>query len=419
MRIIADLHIHSKYSRGCSKDLNIENLEKWARIKGIGLLGTGDFTHPEWEIELKQKLTDDGKGILKTKTGFPFILQTEVSLVYSQDGKGRRVHVVILAPSFNISDKITNYFKDAGRVDYDGRPIFKISAKKLTADLKEISDEIEIIPAHIWTPWFSLFGSKSGFDDIKQAFGEQIRHIYALETGISSDPLMNYHVSQLDRFQMVSFSDCHSYWPWRLGREATVFDIELTYKNLINAIRTGDGLVETIEVDPNYGKYHFDGHRNCGICFSPKETFGHKGICPLCKKPLTIGVQYRVDELSDRETTRKINAKPFKTIIPLHEIISKVIESGINTKKTWEIYNLLIDKFKTEFNVLLDAKKSELKEIIDGKLVDAIILNRKGKIKVIPGYDGEYGILILSKKDIPKKKVMTIKQTPQKDLLDF
>ena len=325
MRIIADLHIHSKYSRGCSKELNLSNLEKWARIKGLGLLGTGDFTHPEWIKELKENLTGDGTGILKTKSGFPFVLQTEISLIYSQGGKGRRVHVLILAPGFEVSDRITAYFKKNGRVDYDGRPIFKISAQHLVKDLREISEDIEVIPAHIWTPWFSLFGSNSGFDSVEEAFGDQAEHIHSLETGLSSDPGMNWRLSSLDRYQLVSFSDSHSYWPWRLGREATVFDIELNYKSLLKALRTGEGLVETIEVNPNYGKYHFDGHRNCGVSFSPEQTTQTRGICPVCKRPLTIGVLSRVEKLADRSEGYKLkNAKPYRSLIPLSELIAKV-----------------------------------------------------------------------------------------------
>ncbi len=413
MRLITDLHIHSKYSRGCSKDLDLKNLEKWARIKGINLLGTGDFTHPKWISELKSSLKEDGSGILKTKTGFPFVLQTEISLIYSQDGKGRRVHVIILAPSFQVVDKITEYFKSNGRIDYDGRPIFKIPAKKLVKDLRNISGDIEVIPAHIWTPWFSLFGSKSGFDSIKDAFGDEAKHIHALETGLSSDPKMNLRVSQLDNYFLVSFSDIHSYWPWRLGREATIFDIDLTYKSLLAAIRTGNGLVETIEVDPNYGKYHFDGHRNCRVSFSPKETKRYKGICPVCRKPLTIGVQYRVDELADRPEASKIKSKtarPFKHIIPLSEIIGKAIDSKESSKKTWAIYNSLIEKFGNEFNILLNVKKEGLLAVVDERIADFILKNRKGEVEVIPGYDGEYGIPLFSEDD--KKKIKKIDIIP-------
>ncbi|MBR9690426.1 DNA helicase UvrD [Candidatus Woesearchaeota archaeon] len=419
MRIIVDLHIHSKYSRGCSKELDLKNLEKWAKIKGVQLLGTGDFLHPQWIQELKRDLKEDDTGILKTKTGFPFVLQTEVSLIYTQDGKGYRMHMVILAPSFEVVDKLIGYFTSHGRVDYDGRPIFKIPAPQLVRELKEISDDIEIIPAHIWTPWFSLFGSKSGFDSMTDAFKDQKKHIYALETGLSSDPEMNWQWSELDNYQLVSFSDLHSYWPWRIGREATVFDIELTYKNLLKAIRTGEGLVETIEVNPNYGKYHYDGHRNCAVSFSPKQTRQHNKICPVCKKSLTIGVEYRVEELKDRDDEKPKNKKPFKHLIPLHEIISKYLGAGINTKKVWDTYNKLIAKFDNEFNILLNVKKDELQKVISEKLTDYILRNRKGEIKVIPGYDGEYGIPVFEEKDKPATEKPKMKTSPQKGLSDF
>ena len=218
MKIIADIHIHSRFSRATSKQLNIQNLEKYAKIKGVELLGTGDFTHPEWIKELKQELKEDGSGILKTKTGFPFILQTEISLIYTQDGSGRRVHLIVLASNFEVVEKITEYLKTHGRVDYDGRPIFKIPCDEFVRELKKISEEIEVIPAHIWTPWFSLFGSKSGFDSVEECFKEQSKHIFALETGLSSDPAMNWRLSALDKYTLVSNSDLHSFWPWRIGR---------------------------------------------------------------------------------------------------------------------------------------------------------------------------------------------------------
>ncbi len=327
MRIIFDLHVHGRFSRATSNQLSIENLEKWAKIKGVDLLGTGDFTHPEWFAELKEQLKDDGTGILRTKKGFPFILQTEISLMYTQD-KGRRIHILLLAPNFKIVEKITEYFKKIGRVDYDGRPIFGKSIIEVTKSLKAISEDIEIIPAHIWTPWFGLLGSKSGFDSFEEAFGDQIKHIHAFETGLSSDPKMNWRLSKLDKYTTLSFSDLHSFWPWRIGREATIFDLpKLTYKNLIKAIRTKKGYMGTIEVNPAYGKYHFDGHRLCHFSCSPKEAIKkYNNICPVCHKPLTIGVEHRLEELADRpESYKPKNASPFKTLLPLHELLAKVI----------------------------------------------------------------------------------------------
>ncbi|KYK26140.1 hypothetical protein AYK26_00805 [Euryarchaeota archaeon SM23-78] len=409
MRIIADLHLHSRYSRACSAELSIPNLEKWAKVKGLGLLGTGDFSHPEWQKELKKELKEDGTGILKTKDGFPFVLQNEISLIYTQKYKGRRIHLVVLAPSFEIVDKITEYLKSKGRVDYDGRPMFNIPCSEFVEALMKISEDIEIIPAHIWTPWFSLFGSKSGFDSVEECFGDKAKYIHALETGLSSDPEMNWRLSKLDKYRLVSFSDSHSFWPWRIGRESTVFELkELTYNNLIKALRTDEGLVETIEVDPNYGKYHFDGHRNCGISFSPEESKKHNGMCPVCKRPLTIGVLNRVDELADRKIGEKSkDAKPFKKIIPLHEILSLVLKSGMATKKVWVKYYEILKAGKNEFDILLKVPKEELIKVADEKMVDTILKNREGKLEIKPGFDGEYGVPLLNgeeafKEDKPK-----------------
>ena len=416
MDYISDLHIHSRFSRACSKYLTIESLEKWARIKGVNLLGCGDFTHPEWIKEIKSNLTDNGKGIFLTKTNFPFILSSEISLIYTQDNKGRRVHLVLLAPSLDVVDKITSFLLTLGRIDYDGRPIFKLSCRDMTKKLKEISEEIEIIPAHIWTPWFSLFGSKSGFNTVDEAFGDQSHQIYALETGLSSDPEMNWTISGLDKYQLVSFSDSHSYWPWRLGREATILDLEeLSYQNIIKALRTGGGLKMTIEVDPSYGKYHIDGHRNCGIELEPSESIKINNICPVCKKPLTIGVLQRVESLADLEVGRKKeNFIPFLRLLPLHELISLIYKWPLNSKKTWAIYDSLIEKFDNEYNILLNI--NDFQGLIDEDLINAIISNRKGEIKVKPGYDGVYGIPILGDVEI---KPNVIKEKKQKDLTDF
>ena len=401
MKIIADLHLHSKFSRATSKSLDIPNLEKWARVKGLNLLGTGDFTHPKWIEEIKSNLTEENQGIFKTKTGMPFVLQSEVSLIYTDAGKGRRVHNVMLAPSLDVVAQITEYLKKKGRVDYDGRPIFKIPCNEFAENLMSISKDIEIIPAHIWTPWFGLLGSMSGFDSVEEAFKEKTKYIHALETGLSSDPMMNWRLSKLDKFALISTSDSHSFWPWRIGREATIFDLkELTYNSLITALRTKQGLTGTIEVDPAYGKYHWDGHRACNVCLSPKESMKLNKLCPKCGKEMTIGVEYRVEELADREYGFKPkDAKIFYKVIPLSEIISSLISSGVASKKTWEIANKLTARFGSELNVLLEAPEEELKKLVDQNLVDAIMKNRQGKIEIQPGYDGEYGIPIFKESD--------------------
>jgi len=393
MHTIADLHIHGRFSRACSKDLSIATLEKYARIKGVHLLGTGDFTHPLWIKEIKENLTEQDNGFLKTKTGFQFMWTTEISLIYTQ-GHGRRIHNVVFAPSGEVAQQITDYLATRGRLDYDGRPIFKIPCPEFTEQLKSISRDIEIIPAHAWTPWFSLFGSKSGFDTIQECFGDQTKHIHAIETGLSSDPPMNWRLKQLDNYTLVSFSDSHSFWPWRLGREATVFEKDISsmgYKDIITGIRTKKGLKSTIEVDPNYGKYHIDGHRACGIIFEPSETKKHNGICPKCKRPLTLGVLGRVEELADRkEGYVPKHHIPFVKLIPLHDIISSIIGNGVATKKTWTYYHQLV-KNHSEFDILMTMPLQELKKLIPEPIAQAIVSVRENKITIDPGYDGVYG----------------------------
>jgi len=409
--IIADLHIHSRYSRACSKQINFENLEKYARIKGVSLLGTGDFQHAKWFEDITKDLKEDDKGILWTKNKFPFILQTEISLMYTQDGKGRRIHFVILAPGLDVAKQITDALGKKGRLDYDGRPIFGFTGIELIEMMRSISEDIEIIPAHVATSWFGLIGSKTGFDSVEECFKEKAKYIHAIETGISADPIMLRKVSKFDKYNLVSFSDLHSFWPWRVGREATIFDCELSYKNVLNAIRTGKGLQSTIETYPSYGKYHYDGHRNCGISFTPEESLKHKGLCPKCGKDLTIGVEYRINELADRKEPKL--DKDFKDIIPLTELIAFV--NGVkllSSKKVWSVYNGLIDKFGNEFKILLETPYEELAKI-DKKLADWIIKSRDGKLNIKPGYDGVYGEIITG-------EIKQIKYVPsQKSLGDF
>ena len=361
-------------------------------MKGVGLMGTGDFQHPEHRVQIDAALVEDDKGILRTKTGYPFIWQTEISFMFTQGEKGRAIHLVIFAPNKGAADKITKYFESKGRVDYDGRPIFGLAVKKVVKDLKAIDDLIEIIPAHCMTPWFGLFGSKKGFDSLEECFEEQVKHIYAIESGMSADPPMLWRFKE--KINIVSFSDAHSFWPWRLGREATIVDIpELTYENVIKAIRTGEGLTATIETPPQYGMYHWDGHRNCDFSCSPAKTKELNRICPKCNKPLTLGVDYRVEEISkEAEGYKPESAKKFFELLPLHEVIALWLNAGLSTKKVWGVYNNLIEKFETEFNTLLHVKKEEfLDKEVDEELVKLIILNRNSKIKVKPGFDGRYG----------------------------
>jgi len=396
--LIADLHLHSRFSRACSKNITIPELVKWARVKGIGVLGTSDFTHPVWLEDIKKYLKSNEKGFYyyeDEKGKFPFIISGEISLMYTQE-KGRRIHLVLLIPSIEIADKINEYFDTKGRRDYDGRPIFKILGHEFVKDMRKISKLIEIIPAHIWTPWFGVFGSKSGFDSLKECFQDEIKNIHAIETGMSSDPPMNWRINELKDISIVSFSDSHSFWPWRLGREATIFHKTDSYKQLIGQIRK-NSFIGTIETDPGYGIYHYDGHRDCNFSCNPQKTKELGGICPKCKRPLTIGVENRVEELAENEEGfEHKNSKPFFKLLPLHEVISLFVGVGINSKKTWGVYNNLIEKFKTEFNILLEVSEDDfIKAEIDNKLINLILLNREGKIKVKPGYDGVYGKPVL------------------------
>lgn len=395
-QVFADLHIHSRYSRACSKNITIENLVKYAKIKGLGLLGTGDFTHPIWLKEIKEKLVE--KQGLYFLGDFPFILTGEISLMYTQ-GKGRRIHLVLLAPNLEVVDKINSYLDTKGRRDYDGRPIFKISCEEFTREMMRISGNIEIICAHSWTPYFGVFGSMSGFDSLKEAFGSQIDNIHAIETGMSSDPEMNWKISELNNKTIVSFSDSHSFWPWRLGREATIFEKVECYDYIINAIRNNK-ILATIETSPGYGKYHWDGHANCNFSCSPEKTRELGGICPICGKPLTIGVENRVEKLTSQETYQYPNKKPFYTLLPLHELIALAKASSLATRKTWLVYNNLIEKFGNEFNILLNISETELMKALpnDKLLVQLIINNRIGNIRVQPGFDGQYGIPLLKER---------------------
>lgn len=396
MRMIADLHIHSKYSRATSKSLDLANLEKYALLKGVNLLGTGDFTHPKWQAEIKANLSDDGTGLFRSKSGFPFVLQSEVSLIYSQGGRGRRVHVVLLAPDIGAVDQITHSLLKHGRVDYDGRPIFKIPCPEFVENMMAISPDIEVIPAHIWTPWFSLFGSMSGFDRIEDCFEDQLKNIHALETGLSSDPPMNWRLKSLDRFLLVSNSDLHSFWPWRLGREANVMDIEPSYKGLLQALRQRRGFMETIEVDPNLGKYHLTGHRKCNVCVPPAKSIEMKNICPACRRPLTVGVLQRVEELADRpEGHRPEEAAGFRSLLALSDMISGVMGKAISSKGVWAQYNSLVADGRSEYDVLLDMPEDELRTLTTPDIADCIVKNRLGQITILGGYDGVYGVPML------------------------
>ena len=406
MKVIADLQIHSRFSRATSSSLNLPNLEKYAKLKGLNLLGTGDFTHPKWLAELKNELKEDDSGILTSKSGFHFVLQGEISNIYTQDGKSRRIHTLLLAKNFEIVEQINAALLKKGRLDYDGRPMFGFSCVELVEMMKDIDDDIEIIPAHAWTPWYGIFGSMSGFDSVEECFKEKSRHIYAVETGLSSDPAMNWRLSKLDKYTLVSSSDAHSFWPWRLGRECNVFDIDWSYDDLLQAVRKRKNFIETIEMWPHEGKYHYTGHRACNICLSPKESLKLKNICPKCRRPLTVGVAERIEELADRpEGFVPKSAVPFKNLIPLSEVIAGTIGAAVQSKNVWGEYHKLVNTFGNEFNVLLNVDEKELLKIVNERITKNIIKNRLQKITFKPGYDGVYGIPIFDEKEEFKEEI--------------
>jgi uncharacterized protein (TIGR00375 family) len=425
MRTIADLHLHGPYSRATSRDTTISNLEKYARMKGVGLLGTGDFTHPEWLKAIKGNLTEDGTGILRTKTGFPFMLSAEVSNVYEQGGKYRKIHNVLHVPDIGTAEHVNEFLAKKGNLSFDGRPTFSgMGCPELVEGLMQVSKDAVVIPAHAWTPWFGVFGSKSGFDSVEECFGDQSRHIFALETGMSSDPAMNWRLSALDKYALVSNSDAHSYWPWRMGREANVFELQkLTYGGIMDAIREKDTgrFTGTIEVDPGYGKYHLDGHRECGVRLTPEESAKGGKMCPSCKRPLTVGVLHRVEALADRPQGHvPKGAIPFSTMLPLGEIIAAAKGLGNpNSRGVWEAYTGLLRRFGSEFSVLMDAPEDAIKDASDARIAGLIALMREGKLHVEPGYDGVYGKLSVKEKAGAQRPAQTEDRGPQKRLTGF
>jgi len=395
MKFIADFHLHSKYSRATSREMNLERMDEWAKKKGILVLGTGDFTHPLWFEKLKEKLKEAEEGLFRLKTENSqtrFILTTEISCVYPQKGKLRKIHIVLFSPSFKIVEKINKRISLYGNLEADGRPTLNLEAKELLKIVLDCDENCLVIPAHAWTPWYGIFGSKSGFDSIEECFGEYSKYIFALETGLSSDPPMNWRLSSLDRMTLISNSDAHS--PQNIGREANVFDTNLDYFSIVEAIKKKDKekFLFTIEFYPQEGKYHYDGHRNCGIRLSPKETKKYNGICPVCGKPLTVGVLNRVEQLADRpEGFVPENAIPFKSLIPLREIIADAISQEKETQAVQKEYESLISNFENEFNVLLNVKREDLEKVTLPQIAEGIIRAREGKVIIEPGYDGVYG----------------------------
>ena len=405
MKQIADLHIHSRYSMATSKDGTPEMLDLWARKKGITLLGTGDMTHPIWRQELKAKLIPAEQGLFRLKEEYVlpeaarypgkaprFVLSGEISSIYKKGGKTRKVHSLILLPGFDEADAFAARLEKIGNIHSDGRPILGLPCHDLLEIMLEVSEEGIYIPAHIWTPHFSLFGAKSGFDTIEECFEELTPYIHALETGLSSDPAMNWQISALDGYQLVSHSDAHS--PSKLGREADLLDIELSYQGLWDAVQNGKGLEGTIEFFPEEGKYHFDGHRKCGVCLSPKEAEMYNGICPVCGKKLTMGVDHRILQLSDRDESSAVmpeSGRPYESLMPLLEVISACVGFSTASKKVQVQYEALLERLGAEFTILREVPPEDIRKAGGEVLAEGIRRLRAGEVVRKPGSDGEYG----------------------------
>ena len=403
MRFIADFHIHSRYSRATSKDMLPENIWKWAQLKGITVIGTGDFTHPEWFKELREKIESAENGLFRFKKEFRtddvpdlcradvfFILSAEISCIYSKKGKVRKIHSIVFVPDFATAARINAVLSKIGNLSSDGRPILGLDSKELLKIILDVSNEAMLVPAHAWTPHFSVFGAGSGFDSLKECFEELTSYIYAIETGLSSDPLMNWRLSSLDHITLISNSDAHS--PAKLGREANIFDTEISYKAMMDAIKTKSGFWGTIEFFPEEGKYHYDGHRMCGISLSPKETIKHNYLCPVCGKKVTVGVMHRVEKLADRtDGFRPEGAPLYYSIIPLAEIIAETLKVGVHSKAVEAEYVKLLKGLGNEFRILMDSSLSDIASVGSPMLSEAISRVRSGNVHIAPGFDGEYG----------------------------
>jgi len=402
--------------------MDLENLDRWANIKGIKVLGTGDFTHPRWFEEIKEKLSPAERGLFRLRDADSetrFILTSEISCIYSKGGKVRKVHIIVFAPSITAVEKINSKLSQIGNLKADGRPILGLDAKELAKIALDADKNCLIVPAHIWTPWFAVFGSKSGFDSLEECFEEYTKYIYAVETGLSSDPAMNWRLSQLDKVALISNSDAHSL-P-KIGREANVFDTELSYEGIAEAIKTnnptsprlrGARFLYTIEFFPEEGKYHYDGHRLCNLSLSPKESKKYNNICPKCAKPLVIGVLNRVEKLADRpEGFMPKDAVPFKNLIPLNEIIAESIGSSVASKRSLNYYDNLIRGLGSELKILLESTKEEIEKVSLPEIAEGVIRAREGKVFVEPGYDGVYGkIKIFTEKNTINNKKNSFSQ---------
>lgn len=429
MRIVVDLHIHSKYARAVSRDMVLEELDRWADDKGITVMGTGDFTHPAWFKELETKLEPAEPGLFKLRSKLQqktikgtiaqtrFMLTTEVSSIYSRGGRSRRVHNLIFAPDFTTVSKINKALSRVGNLKSDGRPIIGIDAEDLLKIVLEANSNAVLVPAHAWTPWFAMFGSMSGFDTIEECFGDYAKYIFAIETGLSSDPPMNWRMSMLDRVALISNSDSHSLQ--RIGREANIFDCDLSYDGIIKAIRSGipnarrrssnvdhqTRFLETIEFYPEEGRYHVDGHRLCGISWTPEETAQHHGLCTKCGQKVTRGTLGRIEALADRPEGFIDAYRPgYRRLVPLDEIIGEAIDLGPRTKSVSKIYEKMIRLFQSEINILTATTPADIAAAVGAGIAEGMRRVREGKLEITPGYDGEYGhIKIFSARE--RKKI--------------
>jgi len=417
MKFYTDLHLHSHYSRATSKDLDLEHLALWAKIKGIQVVGTGDCVHPRWLDEMRQKLEPAEEGLFKLKPEFAdtcknevpvaceapvrFMLTVEISNIYKRMDKVRKVHNVVFFPDFEAASKVQDKLSNIGNIYSDGRPILGLDSRDLLEIVLESDPLSYLIPAHIWTPWFSALGSKSGFDSIEDCFADLSSHIFALETGLSSDPPMNWRLSRLDPYVLVSNSDAHS--PPKLGREATIYDTEFSYRGVYNALkdRQDKGLIGTIEFFPEEGKYHYDGHRACRQRLHPRETKKYNGLCPACGKPVTVGVMARVEELADHPDGRKSpNWRPYYNLIPLPEIIGDAKGVGPASRSVQSVYLQMLSKLGNELFILRDAKFEDIQKTGGPLVAEGIRRVRESNVDIAAGYDGEYGrIKIFSSQD--------------------
>ncbi len=403
MRIVADLHIHSKYSRATSRDMEVEALARWAKWKGVNLLGTGDFTHPTYFAELRTKLAPQGNGLFTLKRGdrdVHFMLTVEVANVYSQGGRQRRIHTLIFAPSLEVAARINAVLGRLGSLAGDGRPMFGCSARDLARMVLDVSPDCALVPAHAWTPWYSVFGANSGFDSLEECYGEAASAIFAIETGLSSDPAMNWRWSALDRIALISNSDAHS--ASRIAREANVFETEMSYAAVLDAIRGKDPsrFLFTIEFFPQEGKYHYDGHRGCKVLWEPAETRKHGSRCSGCGKPVTVGVMHRVESLADRpKGYTPPRAIPGKHLVPLAEIIGEALGIGADSAGVEAEWRKLIDAGGNELAVLMELSEAELARFTPPKILEGIRRMRAGQVSIIPGYDGVYGKVSLFAKE--------------------